>query len=241
MATLHVRNVPEPLYELLRDCAEKEGRSIGAQAVAFIQQGVMPHATRRAFRRRRRGAFQRFSTGARDVVVRAEDEARAAGSAHVEPVHVVLALLAADDPAAHALRELGLAVEDLRAGLPQGPGSPPRIPFAPETKKALEGALRESLELRHDHIGTEHLVLALSSDPVFEPVGGAGAVRAAITMAFAHSGAHRGFVPDEADRQYLVADLSGTAEEWTRWLNDAAADGWELMQIVERRAVLRRI
>ena len=44
MATLHVRNVPEPIYELLRDCAQAEGRSIGAQAILFIQQGVWPRA-----------------------------------------------------------------------------------------------------------------------------------------------------------------------------------------------------
>ena len=41
MATLHVRNVPEPLYELLRECAEREGRSIGAQATTLLQRALL--------------------------------------------------------------------------------------------------------------------------------------------------------------------------------------------------------
>jgi hypothetical protein len=238
VATLHVRNVPEPLYELLRECAETEGRSIGAQAIAFIQQGVMPRASRRAFPRRRRGAFQRFTTPARQVIVRAQEEARAAGAPAVEPSHVVLALLAHGGAAADALASLGVDADTIRAGLARGPGSPPQIPFSADTKRVLEHALRESLGLRHEWIGNEHLLLALASDQLFADVGGEEAVRSSVMQAFARAPAVPWPPPD--DRQYLAVDLAGDADDWTTRLNDLAGEGWELMQIVTGRAVLRR-
>src|SRR5436190_1002500 len=134
MATLHVRNVPEPIYELLRDCAETEGRSIGAQAIAFIQQGVLPRASRRPWARPRPGPFQRFTAPARQVIVRAQDEARAAGAVRVEPAHVVLALLG-EEGVADVLASLGVDAGAIRSALPRGEGSPALVPFAPETKK----------------------------------------------------------------------------------------------------------
>ena len=65
MATLHVRNVPEPIYELLRECAEQEGRSIGGQAIYFIQQGVLPRGVRRLPWSRR--GLHRFTPASRDA------------------------------------------------------------------------------------------------------------------------------------------------------------------------------
>jgi len=239
VATLHVRNVPEPLYELLRECAESEGRSIGAQAIAFIQQGVMPRASRRAFSRGRRGPFQRFSNRARRVIVQAQEEARAAGAAAVEPAHLVLGLLEREGGAADALATLGVDAETIRETIARGPGSPSQVPFAAETKKVLEHALRESLALRHDWIGTEHLLLALASDPIFADVGGEEAVRTSVMHAFLRAPAEGWPVPAD-DRQYLAVDLDGSADEWTARLNDLAVDGWELMQVVDGRAVLRR-
>jgi len=126
----------------------------------------------------------------------------------------------------------------VRAGLEQGPGSPAQIPFAAETKKVLESALRESLALRHDHIGSEHLLLALSSNTLFDAVGGEGAARAAVTLAAARTGGAP--APSQDERRYLAVDLDGGSEAWTARLNELGDEGWELMQIVDGRAVLRR-
>ena len=147
-------------------------------------------------------------------------------------------LLEGDPLAREALGPLGIDAAAVRAGLAQGPGSPAQIPFAAETKKVLESALRESLALRRDHIGSEHLLLALSSDPLFHAVGGGGAVRAAVTLAAARTGGTPS--PPQDDRRYLAVDLTGAAETWTARLNELGDDGWEPMQIVDRRAVLRR-
>jgi ATP-dependent Clp protease ATP-binding subunit ClpA len=236
VATLHVRNVPEPIYELLRDCAEREGRSIGAQAVVFIQQGLLPHATRRASRRR--GGLQRFTSGAREVVVCAQDEARGLGAPEVLPGHLLLGLLAVEGPARAALEEVGVTAEEIRATLSPGDASPRRLKFSPAAKQALEQALRESLALRHDYIGGEHLLLALEGDPLLEPHN----VRAAVALAQARPHAAMQFAaPTSADApEYLTVDLDGTAERWTTALNTLADEGWELMQVVDHRAILRR-
>jgi hypothetical protein len=232
VATLHVRNVPEPLYELLRDCAEREGRSIGAQAIVFIQQGVMPHAARRVLPRRLSGV-QRFTGGAREVVVRAQDEARSLGAPEVLPGHLIIGLLLVDGPAQDALAELGVSPTEVRDRLPQGEGSPKRIPFGGVSKQALERALRESLALRHDYIGSEHLLLALADDPLLASLDVQAAVAATL-------GRPVETMPTEPEAPYLVVELDGTPESWTEQLNELAADGWELLQLVERRAILRR-
>jgi hypothetical protein len=236
VATLHVRNVPEPIYELLRDCAEREGRSIGAQAVVFIQQGVLPRAAQRPTRRRL-GGFQQFTGGAREVVVRARDEARGLGAREVLPVHILLGLFADDGPAHAALDELGLSADEIRAGLPRGEASPRRLKFSPEAKEVLERALRESLALRHDYIGAEHLLLALSDDPLLQRHH----VRAVVTLAVARPAGAVEMRPPAADGpDYLAVDLDGDAEAWTTVLNALADEGWELMQVVDHRAILRR-
>jgi hypothetical protein len=147
VATLHVRNVPEPLYELLRECAEREGRSIGAQATTLLQQALMPMAMSRRMMPgpSRRYGFGRFTDAARGVVVRAQEEARAVGATHVEPAHILIALAETKGRARVALAQLDVTADSIRAALEPGPGSPKRIPFGPETKSLLEQALREAL------------------------------------------------------------------------------------------------
>jgi Clp amino terminal domain, pathogenicity island component len=241
VATLHVRNVPEPLYELLRDCAEQEGRSIGAQAIVLIQQALMPLAMSRGMRPTpvpRRLGFRRFTDASRAVVLRAQDEARAAGATHVEPAHLLIGLAETEGRARMALEQLEVDPASLRGELERGPGSPKRIPFAPETKKVLEHALRESLALRHAYIGSEHLLLALASDPLLAHVGEDG-VRSAVMFALGMPS--REPPPQEAGPAYHVEDLKGDATRWTARLNELAAEGWELLQLVDRRAVLRRV
>lgn len=147
--------------------------------------------------------------------------------------------------AAPALEALGQTLEDARAKLveraPRGEASPEgQIPFEPGAKKALELALRESLTLGTNHIGTEHVLLGIVAEA--EGVGArivasvepdADAVRGAVLTRVAD-------VPALQSPAYRVVDLEGEAADWEGQLNDAAARGYELVEILDRRAILRR-
>ena len=136
--------------------------------------GFMPRAPMLPGRRRKRGrGFTRFTSPARTVMVAAQDEARALGQGHVGTVHVLLGLLEVDaGVAASVLAAMGIEAEAVRALAPQGTQSAAdQLPFSPEVKKTLELALREALTLKHEYIGTEHLLLALADDDVLRELG----------------------------------------------------------------------
>jgi ATP-dependent Clp protease ATP-binding subunit ClpA len=111
--------------------------------------------------------FERFSGQARHVVVSAQDEARALDHNYIGTEHLLLGLLATSDSLAGAsLTALGYTRDDVRAKLVaivgRGKASPGgHIPFTPRAKKVLELALREALQLKHNYIGTEHILLGL--------------------------------------------------------------------------------
>jgi ATP-dependent Clp protease ATP-binding subunit ClpA len=113
--------------------------------------------------------FERFTEESRRVLVCAQEEASQLGHRHIGTEHFVLGLLReGDGVAARALESLGvglqLARDRLQADTERGPRQPRRIPFTPEAKRALEFSLRDALQLGHDYIGTEHLLLALARD-----------------------------------------------------------------------------
>jgi len=111
--------------------------------------------------------FSRFTLRARNAVMVAQNEARAAGHDQIRPEHLVLGLLG--DPrslAATAIVELGVALAAVRAAvtaaLPPPDGDVPAlIPFDQQARKVLELTFREALRLGHNYIGTEHILLAL--------------------------------------------------------------------------------
>lgn len=111
--------------------------------------------------------FARFTLRARNVVMAAHDEARAAGNDLTLPAHLVLGLLAEPDAlAAKAVAAQGVTFEAIReaatATLPAAVADVPSlIPYDAQAKKALELTFREALRLGHDYIGTEHILLAL--------------------------------------------------------------------------------
>ncbi|CAO5177128.1 Clp protease [Frankia sp. AiPs1] len=111
--------------------------------------------------------FERFTTSARQVVVLAQEEARGLDHNYIGTEHLLLGLLAEGDGiAAQALAEVKLSLEMTRSRIVAevGRGKKPRnghIPFTPRAKKTLEKSLREALALRHDYIGTEHLLLGM--------------------------------------------------------------------------------
>ena len=117
--------------------------------------------------RRRRSPFQRFSPGAREVVVGSQEEARSLHHGYVGTEHLLLGLLRqGDGVAARALRAAGVSAEAARREVLDiiGRGQQvPRghIPFTPRAKKVLQLSLREARQLDHMYIGTEHLLLGL--------------------------------------------------------------------------------
>ncbi|MDQ4021417.1 MAG: ATP-dependent Clp protease ATP-binding subunit [Actinomycetota bacterium] len=111
--------------------------------------------------------FRRFTERARNVVMAAQNEARAAGNAEIAPEHLALGLLSEPDAlAAKAITAQGVALETLRrtvsTKLPSASGQvPDLIPFDSQARKALELTFREALRLGHNYVGTEHILLAL--------------------------------------------------------------------------------
>jgi ATP-dependent Clp protease ATP-binding subunit ClpA len=117
--------------------------------------------------------FERFTDRARRVLVVAQDEARELGHPFIRPEHIGLGLLVSGGPAGRALQDFGATLDATRnrviASLPAGDSlAGERLPFTPEAKKVLELSLREALRLKHNYIGTEHILLGLlRNDEVF--------------------------------------------------------------------------
>jgi len=112
--------------------------------------------------------FTRFTEPARNAVVLAQDEARRLGHEYIGTEHLLLGLAGEGRGlAASVLGSLGVTPDGARARVEavvgRGEGMPAgQIPFTPEAKKSLEGALHEAQELGHEYIGTEHLLLGLA-------------------------------------------------------------------------------
>ncbi|MGH2697191.1 MAG: ATP-dependent Clp protease ATP-binding subunit, partial [Actinomycetota bacterium] len=111
--------------------------------------------------------FERFSDRARRVVVLAQEEARMLNHNYIGTEHILLGLIhEGEGVAAKALESLGISFEAVRQQVEeiigQGPSAPTgHIPFTPRAKKVLELSLREALQLGHNYIGTEHILLGL--------------------------------------------------------------------------------
>ncbi|MFJ9037116.1 Clp protease N-terminal domain-containing protein [Streptomyces sp. NPDC102406] len=144
--------------------------------------------------------FSRYTERARNVVVAAQNEARAAQSATIGTAHLVLGLLHEPDSlGTKAIVAQDVPLDSVRqaatARLPApSDDMPALVPFDLGAKKALELTFREALRLGHNYIGTEHLLLAL-----LEEENGAGVL------------AGLGVTKDQAERRILAA-LAAIAE-----------------------------
>src|SRR5262249_13678096 len=111
--------------------------------------------------------FERFTNRARHAVVLAQDDARRLNHNYIGTEHLLLGLLGEPDGlASRALQGFGLSAGGVRAAVTAiigiGTATPAgHIPFTPRAKKTLELALREALQLQHNYIGTEHILLGL--------------------------------------------------------------------------------
>ena len=114
--------------------------------------------------------FERFNDEARRVVVLAQEEARLLNHNYIGTEHVLLGVIGESGSlGAMALTDLGLSLDSMRSDVRRRIGegmAPPsgHIPFTPPAKKVLELSLREALQLGHNYIGTEHILLALIAE-----------------------------------------------------------------------------
>jgi ATP-dependent Clp protease ATP-binding subunit ClpC len=111
--------------------------------------------------------FERFTERARRVVVLAQEEARALSHNYIGTEHILLGLIHENEGvAAKSLESIGISLDAVRTQVEEiiGEGriTPSgQIPFTPRAKKVLELSLRESIQLGHNYIGTEHILLGL--------------------------------------------------------------------------------
>ncbi|MEU8664859.1 Clp protease N-terminal domain-containing protein, partial [Actinoplanes philippinensis] len=141
--------------------------------------------------------FERFTDRARRVVVLAQEEARMLDHHHIGTEHLLLGLAREGE----GVTALGLSPEAIRRAVEEVighgreiPGGQ-HIPFTPRAKKVLELSLREALQLGHNYIGTEHLLLGLLRE------GEGVAAQVLVKL-----GADR-----ETVRQRVIRQLSGSA------------------------------
>ena len=111
--------------------------------------------------------FERFTDRARRVVVLSQEEARLLNHNYIGTEHILLGLVhEGDGVAAKALERLDISLTAVRTQVEEiigrgGQAPSGHIPFTPRAKKVLENALREALQLGHNYIGTEHILLGL--------------------------------------------------------------------------------
>lgn len=132
--------------------------------------------------------FERFTERARRAVVLANEEARLLGHDQIGTEHILLGLLReGSGVGGRALRSLDITLEEAReqvsAAVGAGSGTSAHIAFTQRAKTTLERALREALQLGHEYIGTEHILLGLlrdEKDSAVQIIAGLGADRAAV-------------------------------------------------------------
>ena len=111
--------------------------------------------------------FERFTERARQVVVLAQDEARVLKHNYIGTEHLLLGVLREDEGVGgRVLDSLDVTIEEVRAQVARIVGlgdevTTGQIPFTPRAKKVLELALREAVQIGHNHIGTEHILLGI--------------------------------------------------------------------------------
>jgi ATP-dependent Clp protease ATP-binding subunit ClpC len=187
--------------------------------------------------------FERFTERARQVVVLAQDEARALGHNYIGTEHLLLGLVREEEGlAARVLDSFGVTLEEVRTQVERicGRGEvvpTGQIPFTPRAKKTLELSLREALSMRHNYIGTEHLLLGLTDDAegvAMQILAGFDASPDALHGAVLQLLGGRPL--GQGEWELSTATLTGASDTWAAQLDAWEREGWELVRVhVERR------
>ncbi len=202
--------------------------------------------------------FERFTDRARRVVVLAQDEARGLKHNYIGTEHLLLGLISeGEGVAAKALETMRIKGEAVRASVIEiiGEGEKPvegHIPFTPRAKRVFELSLREALQLGHNYIGTEHLLLGLlkEGEGVAAQVltkQGADLAQVRQTVIQMLSGYQRG---DDEGRESVGAGVGGSGgpersnsailEQFGRNLTQAAREN-KLDPVIGRRVEMERV
>ena len=202
--------------------------------------------------------FERFTDRARRVVVLAQDEARGLKHNYIGTEHLLLGLISeGEGVAAKALETMDIKGEAVRASVIEiiGEGEKPvegHIPFTPRAKRVFELSLREALQLGHNYIGTEHLLLGLlkEGEGVAAQVltkQGADLTQVRQTVIQMLSGYQRG---DDEGRESVGAGVGGSGgpersnsailEQFGRNLTQAAREN-KLDPVIGRRVEMERV
>jgi ATP-dependent Clp protease ATP-binding subunit ClpC len=145
-----------------------EALDVSHQRVHQIVEGDEPIHSRMGWqpgRKSRRFGLRRFTRVARHIVMRSQKEAHALGFDEIAPEHLLLGVVGVErGTAARALAAQGVDLDAVRrevGGEPVREPSRGRLPFSKEAKEVLESSLREAMTLKHNWIGSEHILLAL--------------------------------------------------------------------------------
>jgi ATP-dependent Clp protease ATP-binding subunit ClpC len=205
------------------------------------------------------GMFERFTDHARQVVVLAQEEARALGHPAIGSEHILLGLLREEEGlASRVLGSLGVEIEAMRERVAQLAGrgdheTTGQIPFTPGATKVLELSLREALALGHNYIGTEHILLGIAREKdgmaarVLLDAGlDAETVRSALydvlgepVARAAPSGRWPRVRPRARRFEYRVLQLAAVAELTDDLLSPLGEDRWQLVAAVPEGAGIR--
>jgi ATP-dependent Clp protease ATP-binding subunit ClpC len=172
--------------------------------------------------------FERFTSQARHVVVLAQEEARRLQHNYIGTEHVLLGLLGEPGGlACQALERFGMSLDSARdevkaiVGAGKGTDSG-HIPFTPRAKKILELALREALQLQHNYIGTEHILLGLVREGVSTREGVSAGSGTGAQVLRQHSS---DLLPIRMAVLDLVSAAPAVSGRGRRWLRRRSAGG----------------
>jgi ATP-dependent Clp protease ATP-binding subunit ClpC len=194
--------------------------------------------------------FERFTERARQAIVLAQDESRRLQHDYIGTEHLLLGLLREEEGiAARVLESLGVAYDEVRAQVARIVGygsssssSTGQIPFTPRAKKVLELSLREALALGHNHIGTEHVLLGVARENngvasrILLDFGvDADAIRSRVVDTLGRTPATGMPRPRRGGSWEHRVEHVDVAALTAGWLDEQAADGWELVAILPER------
>src|SRR5487761_1452200 len=197
--------------------------------------------------------FERFTDRARRVVVLAQEEARMLNHNYIGSEHILLGLICeGEGVAAKALESLGISLEAVRRQVEeitgQGLQAPSgHIPFTPRAKKVLEFSLREALQLGHNYIDTEHILLGLIREGEGEGVAAQVLVKLGADLNRVRQQVIQLLHGDQGKRPAAAVAPSGTApatslllDQFGRNLTQGAREG-KLDPVIGREKEIERV